>query len=92
MALLTAVLGAVMVASGLAAKTIGLPRQILANRRRGSASHALRWFAVTGVIAYTSRTAWCLVRRDWVLGLSEAPGAVVAAVLLWQVMRYPDSG
>ena len=92
MTLLTAILGTVMVTSGLAARYIGLPKQIAENRRRGSAPHAMRWFAGLGTVAYASRSLWCLVHHDWVLGLSEASGALPAAVLLWQVMRYPDSG
>ena len=85
-------LGVIMVASSLAAKFIGLPRQLMVNRRKGSAPHAMTWFARLGVVAYSSRSLWCFVHHDWILGLSEAPGVVVAAILLWQVMRYPDAG
>lgn len=92
MALLTAVLGTVMVASSLGAKLVGLPRQAVRNWQRKTAPHAMRWFSALGFVSYTSQAAWALVKGDWVLFAVQVPGAAVIAVVLWQAVRYPDSG
>lgn len=92
MAALTAILGAVMVTSSLAAKLVGLPRQAVRNYQRKTAPHAMRWFTALGFVSYASQALWALVRGDWLLFAVQVPGAAVIAVCLVQALRYPDSG
>lgn len=91
-AALTTILGAVMLASSLAVKLVGLPRQAVANYRRKSAPHAMKWFSVLGLVSYSSQALWTALHGDWLLCAAQAPGVVVLAVCLWQVLRYPDAG
>ena len=92
MSALTTILGAVMMASSLGAKFVGLPRQILENHRRKTAPHSMRWFACLCTLSYTSTSLWCFLKGDWPVGAAAAPGGVIAAFIFWQALRYPDAG
>ena len=85
-------LGAVMLASSLAAKFIGLPRQIAANYQRKTAPHAMRWFSALALVSYSSQALWSALHADWLLCAAQSPGAAVVGVCLWQALRYPDAG
>lgn len=88
----TTILGAVMLASSLAVKVVGLPRQAVANYRRKTAPHAMRWFSALGLVSYSTQAAWSGLHGDWLLCAAQAPGVLAVGVCLWQALRYPDAG
>lgn len=92
MSALTAVLGAIMLASSLGAKFVGLPRQIAENYRRKTAPQGMRWFAVLGLVSYGSQALYSSLKGYWLVAGAAAPGAVIIAVFLWQLLHYPDAG
>lgn len=78
---------AAMVAS-LAFAFIGLPHQILRNRKNGNCDGVASTLIYAGVCTYTLWALYGWTKPDYFVAWAQTPGAIFSWILLYQLFRY----
>ena len=83
-----AILGVLATVSSLTIIVLGLPAQIIRNYRRQSCEGIDPKLIYSICVAYSIWSLYGWAKLDWPLAISQTPGAILAFVLLFQLIIY----
>jgi len=83
-----ATLGSAATCALVAYTCIGVPAQLLTNRKRRSTEGLSPWMVLLSWIAFVLFTGYGAVKPDWFVVVANAPGAVLLFLMLLQFVAY----
>lgn len=84
----TGTLGTLATIASLAIAFLGLPAQIIMNYRHKSCQGIASPLIYSACLTYTLWAIYGWVKPDWFLFVADAPGCVLAFILLFQLFHY----